>query len=148
MLQPHRRRVDDAARELVQQLRNQLGDRERRISGLERRLVAASPRTSIVANRAALDARLARISRAVEVRLERARRRVSASSRTLDAVGPQQVLARGYSITVDDEGGIVRDPSLVKHGDLLETRLEGGTLHSRAINAENNDVSDVEPKSE
>ena len=101
-----------------------------------------------MANRAALDARLARISRAVEVRLERARRRVSASSRTLDAVGPQQVLARGYSITVDDEGGIVRDPSLVKHGDLLETRLEGGTLHSRAINAENNDVSDVEPKSE
>ena len=148
MLEPHRRRIDDAARELVQELRNQLGERERRVSGLERRLVAASPRASIVANRAALDARLVRISRAVEVRVERARRRISASSRTLDAVGPQQVLARGYSITLDDAGGIVRDPALVKAGDLLQTRLESGTLHSRAIDAENDGVRDVDPKSE
>ena len=148
MLEPHRRRIDDAARELVQELRNQLGERERRVAGLERRLVAASPRASIVANRAALDARLVRISRAVEVRVERARRRISASSRTLDAVGPQQVLARGYSITLDDAGGIVRDPALVKAGDLLQTRLESGTLHSRAIDAENDGVRDVDPKSE
>ena len=148
MLEPHRRRVDDAARELVQQLRNQVGVRERAIAGLERRLVAASPRASIVASRTALDASLARISRAIEVRLERARRRMSASSRTLDAVGPQQVLARGFSITLDDAGGIVRNPSAVKAGDRIETRLEGGTLHSRAIDAENDGGRDVEAKSE
>ena len=102
----------------------------------------------MVVKRAEIEARLARISRAIEVRLERARRKISSSSRTLDAVGPRQVLARGYSITLDEAGGIVRNPSAVKAGQLLETRLEGGTLRSRAVDDEHKQSNDAEPKSE
>ena len=148
MLEPHRRRIDDAARLLAQELRNRLGLQERRIAALERRLVAASPKASIVANRSVVEAGLSRLSRAVQVRLERSDRRISASSRTLSAVGPQQVLARGYSITLDAEGGIVRTPSAVKPGDLLETRLDKGSLHSRAVGVESDAAGDDGAKSE
>ncbi|MGA2246571.1 MAG: exodeoxyribonuclease VII large subunit [Verrucomicrobiota bacterium] len=51
----------------------------------------------------------------------------------LQALGPEQVLARGYSITTDAATGkVLRDAALVKVGQELKTRLAQGELISRA----------------
>ena len=51
----------------------------------------------------------------------------------LDLLGPEQVLARGYSITTDAVSGkVLRDAALVKPGQKLKTRLATGEIKSAA----------------
>ena len=45
---------------------------------------------------------------------------------------PQLLLRRGYSITLKD-GRAVRDPQQLSKGDILETRLEKGTIKTTVI---------------
>lgn len=51
----------------------------------------------------------------------------------LRLVDPQNILKRGYSITMIN-GKIVKTVSLIKEGDLLETRLSDGTIESTVGN--------------
>ena len=45
---------------------------------------------------------------------------------------PQRLLSRGYSITLLN-GRAVRDPQQLKAGDVLETRVEKGTIKSTVL---------------
>ena len=47
----------------------------------------------------------------------------------LEALNPELLLRRGYSITLS-AGKIVKDASLLHPGDIIETRLQKGTVHS------------------
>jgi exodeoxyribonuclease VII large subunit len=50
----------------------------------------------------------------------------------LHALGPEQVLARGYSITTDAATGqVLRDAAQAVPGQKLKTRLAKGTLASQ-----------------
>jgi exodeoxyribonuclease VII large subunit len=49
----------------------------------------------------------------------------------LEAVAPERTLARGYSITLDERGQPVRDPSALSEGAMLTTRLVRGSVRSR-----------------
>jgi exodeoxyribonuclease VII large subunit len=52
--------------------------------------------------------------------------------RRLNALGPEQVLGRGYSITMDaGSGKVLRDASRVKAGQKLKTRLKTGEVISK-----------------
>ena len=51
----------------------------------------------------------------------------------LRLLGPEQVLARGYSITMDAATGqVLREAKVVKSGQKLKTRLKSGEIVSRA----------------
>jgi exodeoxyribonuclease VII large subunit len=51
----------------------------------------------------------------------------------LHLLGPEQVLARGYSITMDAASGkVLRDAQRVQSGQRLKTRLQAGEILSRA----------------
>jgi exodeoxyribonuclease VII large subunit len=51
----------------------------------------------------------------------------------LNSLGPEQVLARGYSITTDAmTGKVLRDAAKIKAGQKLKTRLAKGEIASRA----------------
>jgi exodeoxyribonuclease VII large subunit len=61
------------------------------------------------------------------------RERLRQIQRQLNLVGPEQVLARGYSITLDAASGkVLRDAMKVKPGQKLKTRLAKGEVASRA----------------
>ena len=50
----------------------------------------------------------------------------------LRLLGPEQVLARGYSITMDAESGrVLRESKSIKSGQRLKTRLKIGEVLSR-----------------
>ena len=50
----------------------------------------------------------------------------------LNSLGPEQVLARGYSITTDAVSGeVLRDATKVEAGKILKTRLAKGEIFSR-----------------
>jgi len=50
----------------------------------------------------------------------------------LNSLGPEQVLSRGYSVTMDTATGkVLRDAAKVKAGQKLKTRLAKGEIFSR-----------------
>ena len=67
-----------------------------------------------------------------ERRLQAEHHRIALIEERLKALDPQLLLSRGYSITTKD-GRTVRDPSQLKPGDQIETRLEKGTIKSTVI---------------
>ena len=54
----------------------------------------------------------------------------------LDALSPLSVLARGYSITQNEDGRILRDAAAAKPGDKLKIRLERGKLNAEVLSSE------------
>ena len=64
-------------------------------------------------------------------RHEQATHRVALLADQLRLLGPENVLARGYSITQDARTGkVVRSPKAVKSGQPLRTRVSGGEIES------------------
>ena len=65
--------------------------------------------------------------------LKRRREALRQLERRLNSLGPEQVLARGYSITMDAASGkVLRDATKVKAGQKLKTRLKKGEVLSQA----------------
>lgn len=65
--------------------------------------------------------------------LKQRREQLRQLQRHLNALGPEQVLSRGYSITTDETSGkVVRDAAKVRPGQRLKTRLAKGVVTSRA----------------
>ncbi|HVX18894.1 MAG TPA: exodeoxyribonuclease VII large subunit [Acidimicrobiales bacterium] len=63
--------------------------------------------------------------------LARARSRLDDLDRHVRSLDPAQLLARGWSITRDADGHVVRDPTQLASGDVLVTELAGGRVTSR-----------------
>jgi exodeoxyribonuclease VII large subunit len=67
--------------------------------------------------------------------LKQRREQLRQLERRLNVLGPEQVLARGYSITMDaGTGKVLRDAKKVKAGQKLKTRLKTGEILSKAEN--------------
>lgn len=81
--------------------------------------------------RVALDDRSARLHRALHTTLRAHRARLAGIDGHLAAVSPKQVLDRGYSITTDERGRVVRSTRDVGPGGLIDTRVADGSIRSR-----------------
>ena len=86
---------------------------------------------SIVKTRqeAKIDALQQRLPMLIERRFLAENHRLQLMEEKLKALDPQLLLKRGYSITLH-KGKAVKDASLLKEGDEIETLLEKGKLHS------------------
>ncbi|MCC6581194.1 MAG: exodeoxyribonuclease VII large subunit [Phycisphaeraceae bacterium] len=62
--------------------------------------------------------------------VELAKTKLDAASRRLESVGPNQVLRRGYSYTMDAQGLVIRRPGQVSPGSSITTVLAEGRLRS------------------
>ncbi len=65
----------------------------------------------------------------IERRLLRERHQLDMLNEKLEALNPELLLRRGYSITLSG-GKVVKDASILRSGDELETRLSKGTVRS------------------
>ena len=68
----------------------------------------------------------------VQRNLAEAHHRIEMLEVLLKSHDPQRLLSRGYSITLLN-GRAVRDPQQLKAGDVLETRVEKGTIKSTVL---------------
>jgi exodeoxyribonuclease VII large subunit len=95
------------------------------------RLAQESPRQMVGLKRAGLKATGYRLGRAVNVVNNTQAKRLDAARAQLEAVGPERVLARGYSVTMQAETGeLVRDVKQLAGGQELLTRLHKGKIYS------------------
>jgi exodeoxyribonuclease VII large subunit len=114
------RRVRQAVRERRSIWRNMLG-----------RMVRVLPGQLLRSRRELLERRAARLAERTRHRVVELKNRYTMAAARLRLLGPEQVLARGYSITMnDDTGRVVRDAGAIKAGQRLRTRLKSGEARS------------------
>ncbi|MBX3390001.1 MAG: exodeoxyribonuclease VII large subunit [Phycisphaeraceae bacterium] len=125
-----------------------------RIASVELRLERLRPQTVHARMIARIDSAAARLHRAMQTAAEIDTKvlatrmiastraslrdsalRVDAIEKHLNAIAPQRVVERGFSITLNSKGKVVRSISDVGAGDTLRTRVADGTIDSTVGNS-------------
>ena len=71
-----------------------------------------------------------RLMPSLNLALVKAESRLTRAQESLRLLSPYGVLDRGYSLTVDASGAVVRDASSLKKGDRIRTRFAAGEASS------------------
>ena len=71
-----------------------------------------------------------RLKRAVNEKLVHTGERLARIAALVETLGPQATFARGFSVTMNTEGEIIRDASTLEKGDVITTRLAEGKVDS------------------
>lgn len=125
-----RERLDADDRRLRVSLRARVQAAHLRVERLASRLAAGRPEAVYAVRLAKVRELETRLRASIAHDFDRKSQTITAMARTLDAIGPMNVLRRGYSVTLDESGRALRDPAQVRAGDRLTTRVEGGTVRS------------------
>src|SRR5579884_3085563 len=115
---------------------HQIRQRQELLRSLGGRLEAAAAR---VLRRRAAELRgrevPARLERTLIRRLQAAETALGQRHRRLEALSPERVLARGYSITFDEAGRVLTSAADTAPGRTVSVRLARGTLAARVLQA-------------
>jgi len=125
-------RLDDLQAGLLRCTRQ--GTKERQVAwqNLATRLLRVRPAQLLRQRRESLVLNQRRLRESAHVHLRNGRNRFEALSGRLRLLGPEQVLARGYSITMDAATGkVIRRARDVSSGQHLRTRVNEGEISSR-----------------
>lgn len=125
-------RWDDLMGRLQRAFRGQYELRSRQWIHLTRRLHQVRPTIRLQTDRRLLELTLRRLDQAIRQQLHNRGQQARHLQSRLFLLGPEQVLARGYSLTFDaDTGRILRDVHGVRPGQAVRTRLHRGSILSR-----------------
>jgi len=123
-------RIEEHARALARLGRSGLRQAERRQRELRVRLAELAPRLVEGGERERVRVG-ERIAGSARGRLRETRATIQGMDRLCAQLSPERTLERGFSLTRSSGGILLRDPSQVAIGDLVNTRLAGGNLTSR-----------------
>ncbi len=129
-------RLDDLQVSLARCAKQSLRERRAASRGLWDRLNRLRPAALLKQRREALLQRTARLHEQAHRRLERLRHQIATLEARLRLLGPEQVLARGYSITTDAlTGKVITEAAVLKTGQVLRTRFKRGSATSKVDDA-------------
>ena len=124
-------RLDDLQGSLLRC--GKLGVRERQVAcqNLAARLRQVRPKQLLKQRRELLHLNQQRLRELAHVRFKDLKNGLAATEARLRLLGPEQVLSRGYSITMDAASGrVLREAGKTKPGQALKTRLAKGEITS------------------
>jgi len=131
MVNQLRQRLDDRERALALGISKSLAKRRSELTQLESRLTQRHPRHTIALYSARVATIEQRLSKAMIDDRKRRTVRLDALQAHLNAVGPEQVLLRGYTITTTRKNGVpMRSAADAKLGQTLVTRFADGEVES------------------
>ena len=104
---------------------------EARLDALNNRLIA-TVRQSLVTHQSRIDVFEERLPILLDRRLMTEKHRLQLIEEKAKSLDPTLLLKRGYSITLKD-GKALRDATVLRPGDEIETRLANGTIRSTVI---------------
>jgi len=126
-------RLDDSQTGLLRCVKQGTRDRAVAWRNLADRLLRVRPEQLLHRRRESLVLSRRRLRELMQVGLREGKNRFAAAESRLHLLGPEQVLSRGYSITMDAATGkVLRKAAEVKSGQKLKTRLKTGEVLSRA----------------
>src|SRR5579859_4606198 len=125
-------RLDDLQTGLLRFTKQGTKDRQVAWQNLATRLLRVRPAQLLKQRLELLKTNRHRLHELAQVHLRNWQNRFGATETRLRLLGPEQVLARGYSITTDAVTGMVlREAAKVKTSQRLKTRLKTGEIFSR-----------------
>jgi exodeoxyribonuclease VII large subunit len=124
--------------------RSHLGQEERSLEVRTERLAHAASQTLARRMRQVHEVAV-RLHPAVDGALVRTSRRLDHASALAVAHDPELVLARGWSITRDEHGRVLRSTAEVREGSTLWTQLSDGRLRSEVIGQDGDDPRGGDP---
>lgn len=131
VVRQQQQRLDDDQRRLSAAAGRQLSELRRRVEQRALRLERVSPGAQLRTTHMRLTQLGHRLEQAMKTRLRERQARLDGLGAQLKLVGPEQVLARGYTITTFDRTGeLLRHPETARAGDVLITRTAGGEVRS------------------
>jgi exodeoxyribonuclease VII large subunit len=130
-LEQHAQRLDDLGASLSRCVSRALRERQTGAQNAIARLIQVRPAQLLKQRREQLRFAVRQLREQGRHHFEQARNQFATQEARLRLLGPEQVLARGYSITLDvATGKILRDAKRLKAGQQLKTRLQTGEVHS------------------
>lgn len=132
-LQQQAQQLDQLQARLNRAVRQQLNKAQQRLSQSQLRLSHQHPAQHLQGNRLALQALQQRLQTHMQSRLSRSEHQLALAGSRLNAISPLATLARGYSITQQQNSdmAVITSAEQVQVGDTLRTRLAKGELISR-----------------
>lgn len=117
-------RLRETVRERVQNLRENLADHGRNLARLHplNQLAETQHRAAMLEQQ---------LRQLVKRRMERAEERVRAGEGSLRLLGPESVLARGFSYTLNSQGKVVTSTADIEVGEVVTVQLAEGSLESQ-----------------
>lgn len=116
---------------ILQLERHRIVLERQRVAALASKRVLTSPMYYIEDRAMALEHVSRRFEDAVQRGTTARRERLARAAGVLDALSPMKVLARGYAMTTDGQGSIIKSVSQLKRDDLIELRLTDGHAKCR-----------------
>jgi exodeoxyribonuclease VII large subunit len=130
-LNGHLQRLDDLQTGLLRQMKQGVNERSVAWRNLATRLKQVRPRQLLKQRRESLKAGRRRLRELARVQFRNCKSSLEATVARLRLLGPEQVLSRGYSITMDKmTGKVLRDAAKIQAGQKLKTRLKAGEIFS------------------
>lgn len=128
--------IDDLHDELLAATQSRIAVAREHLATIAMQVERTKPGAVLASMRERVASHEQRLRRATHSLREIAARRLESAERELNAVGPIQVLARGYSVTLNEAGSLVRKVADAKPGSHLRTRVADGVLTSTVDGSE------------
>jgi len=122
-------KIADCARCLSREMRRRLQYAMQALDGCTKRLV--HPAERLRRSEQALAQLRTRLAFALSHRVQRASSHLERLQASLTSLDPEAVLGRGYSITRDGAGRVLRDAAQAREGELILTTLARGAIRSK-----------------
>ena len=129
-LQERAQFLDSLESRLRRAQRRHLAAAQNELQHLHRRLTSFSPRQQLQRTQAELRRLQHSLLQAIRQRLQANESDLANLSRSLNTVSPLQTLARGYSITFDASGQILKSVASIRPGNVVTTRLSDGEFQA------------------
>ncbi|GAD30562.1 exodeoxyribonuclease VII, large subunit [Photobacterium leiognathi lrivu.4.1] len=125
--------IDEISQRLTQAMARKLQKHQQHIEHNNYKLSLYSPASLVRNAQRNLERSEQRLYDALDRRLLNARHKLAVAAEKLETVSPLATLARGYSITRNEQGDVIRKASQVNAGDTLITTVTDGEIHSSVI---------------
>ena len=129
-LQEHAQNLDRLENQLQLAILNQIALQNLELKHLHQGMLSNSPINRINILSVHLQKTAENINQCITKAINQTQSQLAELSRSLSTVSPLNTLARGYSITYDDNGQVIRSAGNVKTGGTIVSRLEKGNIES------------------
>lgn len=123
-----RKNINDYTNRIYAFLVSKIAFNRELVKNISEKNIMKSPWTFYQERRLNLDFLAEKLSSAASKKILKSRENFAGLIAALDAMSPLKVLSRGYSITSDPDGKIIKKVSETKTGDKLEIRVEDGNI--------------------
>lgn len=123
--------IDQLGSRLSFLMRRQMDHNTQRLSSIKKHALFSRPKRLIEQAQCNLNETAKRLPMAIKRRQQNDTDKLNRLRRHLEAVGPDNVLGRGYSYTLTDDGKILRSAKKIHAGGQLTTVLIDGKVTSR-----------------